>query len=54
MLFHPFAGQALGLGELVGGHQLGGIIPVFLCALVALRGRKAGPHVRKHEIPRHT
>ena len=36
MLLHPLAGQALGLGDLVGGHALGDYIPVFLRAPVTL------------------
>jgi hypothetical protein len=38
MLRHPFAGHALCLGDLVGGHLLGDRIPVCQRHIVTLRG----------------
>ena len=35
---HPFAGHALGLGDLVRGHALGGYITACLRHIVTLRG----------------
>ena len=50
MFRHPFAGLALGLGDLVGGHLASGYIRVYLRVIVALVRRKDEPHVRMHEI----
>ncbi len=57
MLRHPFAGHALGLGDLVGGHAFGQEVAVvhgivtFLAGLVA-RGCEVGPFVRLHIVLR--
>jgi len=38
MLRHPFAGHALGLGDLGGGHLASGLVPVFPRRRVTLFG----------------
>jgi len=53
MLCHPFAGHALGLGDLVGGHLASGDIPSMLRLFVTLQSRKMGPHVRQYDVLRH-
>ncbi len=50
MLGHPFAGHALGFGDLVAGHRPGEIIPVVLRILVTLCGSEVEPHIRKHIV----